>query len=204
MAILVSVTATSRTQLTAVFDVAMDALTVRADGWLAAPTGNGVEVSVVHGVLQDGGLNCELTVSPPMSFEAFYDFTADKALTAVGGALAADTANAQATSESLEVDDTAVLGYQAAFIAAVAEELQFLGGMPATRVVDEFLDGDTRLAVESTLSLPTAGAVFYQGRRFAYGSVEPSRLLDVLESPVSVGETIPAGAVVVLDLSSVE
>lgn len=204
MAILVSVTADDRTHLTAVFDAPMDALTVRADGWAVAPVGTGAQVSVVRGTLQAGGLVCSLLVSPPLSAGETYLFIADKARTAAGAALVADSANAVATSEALETEDTAVLPLQAAFVSAVADEIQRIGGAPTTRTVDEFLDGDSRLAVESTLAFPAPGRLWYQGRSFRYQLTEPSRFDFVVEDPVSPGDTIPAGAVVVLDLSSAE
>lgn len=202
MAALVSLVASSAEHVLAGFD-AIVAVVQGASNWSLVPVGPGIECSVVQAEPRAGGLLVDLVVSPGLSKNATYRFTAVNA-TAGGVALAAPdkTLTMASAFEPLKAPDTPMLLF-AALVSAAAEDASWLAGRPQTLLVDSWQTDADVLPVESTLGFPPSGRLWVDSALYAYATRTASTFRGVSPMLPAMVSSLSPKALVSLDLSSV-
>jgi len=174
-----------------------------AYAWSLVPVGPGIECSVVQAEPRPGGLLVDLVVSPGMSKNATYRFTAVNATTG-GIALAAP-------DKQLTVVPTAVpvkafdlpQDLLAALVGVAAEDAAQMAGRPQTLLVDLWQTDWDVLPVESTLGFPSSGRVWVDKELFTYASRTATTFRGVAAVRPALVSVLSPKALVSLDLSSV-
>jgi hypothetical protein len=90
-------------------------------------------------------------------------------------------------------------GLLEALTYAVGKELQYIGGVPATRSTEDLLPGDTILRVKSTLGFADSGSVRVEGFLIPY--TEKADTAFLLREPIYL--ILAAGSLVVSDVRAI-
>jgi hypothetical protein len=94
------------------------------------------------------------------------------------------------------------LGVLEALTSAFGRQIQRLMGTPATRLTADLTKDSVAAGVETTLAFPaTDGAFWTEGRRFEY-TAKTDVSFTGLTTDRYLATTIPAGTLVVLDLTT--
>lgn len=174
-----------------------------ASAWSLAPVGPGIDCSVVKAEPRPGGLLVDLVVSPGLSKNATYRFTAVNA-TAAGVPLAApdrqlDVASGATPVKAFDMPQDLL----AALVGVGAEDAAQMAGRPQTLLVDLWQTDLDVVPVESTLGFPPTGRVWVDNALYTYSSRTATTFRGVAPVRPALVSVLSPKALVSLDLSSV-
>jgi hypothetical protein len=202
MAALVSITVIDAEHVLAGFDAVVDAVQGAA-AWSLVPVGAGIDCSVVQAEPRPGGLLVDLVVSPGMSKNATYRFTASNA-TAGGVPLAAPDKQFNVASGATPVKAFDMpQDLLAALVGVGAEDAAQMAGRPQTLLVDLWQNDLDVLPVESTLGFPSSGRIWVDTALYTYASRTATTFRGVAPVRPALVSVLSPKALVSLDLSSV-
>lgn len=203
MAALVSLTVSDAEHVLAGFSAAVDAVQGAA-AWSLVPVGAGIDCSVVQAEPRPGGLLVDLVVSPGMSKNATYRFTASNATTPAGVPLAAPDKQLTVVPTATPINAFDMpQDLLAALVGVGAEDAAQMAGRPQTLLVDLWQNDLDVLPVESTLGFPSSGRIWVDTALYTYASRTATTFRGVAPVRPALVSVLSPKALVSLDLSSV-